>query len=68
MVSLRVVFPLMLMVHAVSQDISAGSSYPELVEIIPKREVLYVGGRYTNITVSHNICVLCVLCSDRTTG
>jgi hypothetical protein len=60
MVSLRVVFPLMLMVHAVSQDISAGSSYPELVDTIPKREVLYVGGRYTNITVSNNIRVLCV--------
>jgi hypothetical protein len=60
MISLRVFFPLMLMVHAVSQDISAGSSYPEHVDIIPKREVLYVGGRYANITVSHDICVLCV--------
>jgi hypothetical protein len=60
MVRLRVVFPLALMVHAVSQDINSGNSHLELVNVNPKREVLYVGGRYTNITVSHDFGVLCV--------
>ena len=27
------------------------TNYSQLQDIIPKREVLYVGGRYTNVTV-----------------
>ena len=30
---------------------SAGNGRSWLLDLVPKREVLYVGGRYTNITV-----------------
>ena len=35
---------------------NAQTNASELVDIVPRRDVLYVGGKYTNVTVSFIDC------------
>jgi hypothetical protein len=52
MINLRTVSALTYLTRFVFLGCDAHSNSSSLLDIVPKREVLYVGGEYTNITVS----------------
>jgi hypothetical protein len=52
MVNLRALTPFTFLSQVAFLGANAHSNCSELLDIVPKREVLYVGGRYTNITAS----------------
>lgn len=54
MVNLRTFIFFTYLTQAASLGGNAQTNSSQLMDIVPKREVLYVGGRYTNITVSLN--------------
>jgi hypothetical protein len=52
MVNFRTLTPFAYMAQCGILGANAHNISSRLLDIVPKREVLYVGGRYTNITVS----------------
>lgn len=52
MVNLRTFASLTYMTQVAFLGGNAQTSSSQLMDIVPKREVLYVGGQYTNITAS----------------
>jgi hypothetical protein len=52
MLNLRVFTCVTYLAHTAFSGCNAQTNSSQLLEIVPKREVLYVGGKYTNITVS----------------
>jgi hypothetical protein len=52
MVNLRTFPSLTYLMQAAFLGGNAQTNSSQLMDIVPKREVLYVGGRYTNITAS----------------
>lgn len=52
MVNLRTFTSVTYLTQVVSLGGNAETNGPQLMDIIPKREVLYVGGQYTDITAS----------------
>lgn len=55
MVNLRTFTSLIYLTQATFIHGNALTNSSQLKDIVPKREVLYVGGTYTNITASHSI-------------
>ena len=47
---------------------NAQTNPSQLLDIVPKRDVLYVGGKYTNVTVSLTFCPqqACLTTGNRT--
>ena len=52
MVNLRTFTSLTYLTQVAFLGGNAQTNSSQLMDIVPKREVLYVGGRYTNITAS----------------
>jgi hypothetical protein len=55
MVNLRTFTSLTYLTQAAFLGVNARTNSSQLLDIVPKREVLYVGGRYTNITASFDL-------------
>jgi hypothetical protein len=54
MANLRTFTSLIYLTQVATLGGNAHTKSSQLVHIVPKREVLYVGGQYTNITASLN--------------
>jgi len=54
MVNLRTLISLTYLTQVTLLGGNAQTNRSQLMEIVPKREILYVGGQYTNITARLN--------------